>query len=119
MVVGLISDNRETAYLEEVDALSSWCQQNNLDLNVSKTKEMIVDLRREKQRSNNTPLWIYGTPVDRVSSYRYLGVYISEDLTWTTHISTLVKKSKQWLYHLRRLRKFKISTAEDFLHHRS
>ncbi len=41
----------------------------------------------------------------------YLGVNISEDLTWTTHIQTQVKKSRQRLYHLRQLRKFRVSPA--------
>jgi hypothetical protein len=41
-VVGLITDNDETAYREEVRDLAGWCQNNNLSLNVTKTKEMIV-----------------------------------------------------------------------------
>ena len=35
-----------TAYREEVRALGMWCQENNLTLNVNKTKEMIVDFRK-------------------------------------------------------------------------
>ncbi len=54
---------------------------------------------------------ISGTPVERVSSFKYLGVNISEDLTWTTHIQTQVKKARQRLYHLRQLRKFRVSPA--------
>ena len=46
MVVGLITDNDETAYREEVRDLAVWCQENNLSLNVIKTKEMIVDYRK-------------------------------------------------------------------------
>ncbi len=38
---------------------------------------------------------ISGTPVERVSSFKYLGVNISEDLTWTTHIQTQIKKARQ------------------------
>ena len=41
-VVGLITDNDETAY-REVRDLAVWCQDNNLSLNVSKTKELIGD----------------------------------------------------------------------------
>ncbi len=52
---------------------------------------------------------ISGTPVERVSSFKYLGVNISEDLTWTTHIQTQVKKARQRLYDLRQLRKFRVS----------
>jgi len=74
-------------------------------------KMMVVDFRREKQRSHPTPLRIYGILVKRVDRYRYLIMHISEDLTWTTHISTLVQKARQHLYHLRQLRKLKISTA--------
>ncbi len=58
-----------------------------------------------------TPLMTSGTPVERVSSFKYLGVNISEDLTWTTHIQTQVKKARQRLYHLRQLRKFRVSPA--------
>ncbi len=110
MVLGLISNNDEAAYLEEVESLTSWCQDNCLSLNVSKTKELIVDFRKRQQRPY-TPLMISGTPVERVSGFKYLGVNISEDLTWTTHIQTQVKKARQRLYHLRQLRKFRVSPA--------
>ncbi len=108
VVLGLISNNDETAYLDEVERLTSWCQDNCLSLNVSKTKELIVDFRK-RHLLPCTPLMISGTPVERVSSFKYLGVNISEDLTWTTHIQTLVKKARKRLYHLRQLRKFRVS----------
>ncbi len=46
-----------------------------------------------------------------MSSFKYLGVNISEDLTWTAHTQTQVKKARQRLYHLRQLRKFRVSPA--------
>ncbi len=110
VVLGLISNDDETAYLDEVEGLTSWCQDNCLSLNVSKTKELIVDFRKSQQWPY-TPLMISGTPVERVSSFKYLGVNISEDLTWTKHIQTQVKKARQRLYHLRQLRKFRVSPA--------
>ena len=59
VVVSLISNGREITYLEEMEALSSWCKDNNLDLNISKTKEMVLDFRREKQRNHHSShdLW--------------------------------------------------------------
>ncbi len=110
VVLGLINNNDETAYLDQVERLTSWCQDNCLSLNVSRTKELIVDFRKRQQRPY-TPLMISGTPVERVSSFKYLGVNISVDLTWTTHIQTQVKKARQRLYHLRQLRKFRVSPA--------
>ncbi len=67
VVLGLISNNDETAYLGEVERLTSWCQDNCLSLNVSKTKELIVDFRK-RHLLPYTPLMISGTPVERVSS---------------------------------------------------
>ncbi len=110
VVLGLINNDDEAAYLEEVERLTSWCQDNCLSLNVSKTKELNLDFRKRQQRPY-TPLMISGTPVERVSCFKYLGVNISEDLTWTTHIQTQVKKARQRLYHLRQLRKFRVSPA--------
>ena len=57
-VVGLITDNDKTAYREEVRNLSVWCQDNNLSLNVIKTKEMIVDYW--KRRTEHFPILING-----------------------------------------------------------
>ena len=37
-VVGLIKDNDDSAYREEVQLLINWCERNNLLLNVNKTK---------------------------------------------------------------------------------
>ncbi len=45
-VVGLISNNDETHYREEVAQLAEWCGANNLSLNVEKTKEVVLDFRR-------------------------------------------------------------------------
>ncbi len=110
VVLGFITNNDETAYLDEVERLISWCQDNCISLNMSKTKELIVDFRKRQQRPY-TPLMISGTHVETVSSFKYLGVNISEDLTWTAHIQTQVKKARQRLYHLRQLRKFRVSPA--------
>ncbi|KAK1794815.1 hypothetical protein P4O66_010027, partial [Electrophorus voltai] len=107
VVMGLISDNDERAYLKEIKHLENWCQENNLLLNVSKTKELIVDCSK-KQEQHYQPVRISGTMVERVDSFRYLGVRISQDLSWSRHTNSLAKKARQHLYHLRRLRDFRL-----------
>jgi hypothetical protein len=64
-MVGLITDNDETAYRKLRD-LAVWCQDNNLSLNVSKTKELIVDYR--KRRAEHAPINIDGPELERVES---------------------------------------------------
>lgn len=102
-VVGLISDGDETAYRGEVQRLTTWCSVNNLTLNTTKTKEIIVDFRRKK--SDHPPLYINGECVERVHDFRFLGVQISDDLSWTSNILAVIKKAQQRLHFLRVLRK--------------
>ncbi len=45
-LIGLIQDGEESAYKQEVKELAVWCSLNNLELNMIKTVEMIVDFRR-------------------------------------------------------------------------
>ncbi len=108
-VIGLITDNDETAYREEASTLTKWCQENHLSLNIDKTKELVVDFRRQSRE--HTPISIDKTPVERVNSFKFLGVHITEDLTWSTHTDAVLKKAHQRLFFLRRLRKFGMSPS--------
>lgn len=49
-----------------------------------------------------------GERVERVTSLRFLGADISNDLTWTIHITAQVKKTQQWLFILRTLKKARL-----------
>ncbi len=102
-VVGLIRNNDETHYREEVAQLAEWCGANNLSLNVGKTKEVVMDFRRNSV--DHPPLTIDGSTVERVGSTKFLGVHITEDLTWTTNITSLNKKGQQHFHFLRRLKR--------------
>ena len=42
-VVGLITRNKKSEYRNHISSLLDWCSANNLELNVGKTKEMVVD----------------------------------------------------------------------------
>ncbi len=108
-VIGLISDNDETAYSEEVNTLTKGCQENHLSLNIDKTKELVVDYRRQSRE--HTPITIDKTPVERVNCFKFLGIHITEDLTWSTHTDAVLKKTHQRLFFLRRLMKFGMSPS--------
>ena len=71
------ADNDETAYREEIRELAVWCQDNNLSLNVSKTKEFIVDYK--KRWAEQAPINIDGAVVERVT----------KKLEWSKHNKTL------------------------------
>ena len=52
-------------------------------LNVNKTKEMIVDCG--KQQREHPPIHIDGTVVEKVESFKFLGVHITDKLKWSTY----------------------------------
>uniref|UniRef100_A0AAV2KFT7 ABC transporter domain-containing protein n=1 Tax=Knipowitschia caucasica TaxID=637954 RepID=A0AAV2KFT7_KNICA len=105
-LIGLISNNDESAYRREVDRLVSWCSGNNLELNAQKTVEMIVDFR--KSTVPPPPPSVMDSPITFVESFRFLGTTITQDLKWKPTISSLIKKAQQRMYFLRHLRKAKL-----------
>ena len=60
-----------------------WGQDINLSLNVNKTKDVIVDFR--KQQRAHLSIHIDGTAVEKVESLKFLGVHIADKLRWSTH----------------------------------
>ena len=95
-VVGLITNDDETydeTYRKKVRALGVGCQENNLSLNVNKTKEMIVDFR--KQQRELTCIHIVSTVVEKVESFKFLCLHITDKLKWSNHIDSVVKKAQQ------------------------
>jgi hypothetical protein len=58
---------------------STW--DNNLSLNVIKTKEMIVDYW--KRRTEHAPILVEGAAVEQVESFKFLAVHITNKLEWS------------------------------------
>ena len=100
----------EESYRCEIERLSNWCFENNLELNIDKTKEMIVDFRR-KNKSPINPLTINGKVVEQVSKFKFLGTTISDTLRWDDHCASILSKAHQRMFFLRKLRKFKLNQA--------
>jgi hypothetical protein len=80
------------------------CQENNLSLNVNKTKGLILNFR--KQQREHPPIHIHGTAVDKVKSFKFLDVHITDNMKWSTHADCVLKNAQQ---HLRRLNKFSLA----------
>ena len=77
---------------------------------VNKTKEMIVDFR--KQQREHPPIHIDGTAVEKVESFKVLCIHIMDTRKWSTHTDSVVKKAQQRPFNLRRLKKFVLSPKD-------
>ncbi len=69
----------------------------------------MVDYRGQSRE--HKPISIDKTPVERVNSFKFLCVHVTEDLTWSAHTDAVLKKTHQRLFFLRRLRKFGTSPS--------
>ena len=101
-VEGLVENGDESAYRREVDELVEWCENNNLQLNTSKTKEMIVDF--PKMKTPVDPLTINGAVIDTVDCFTFLSTTIFNTLGWDANVEVTVKKAQQQLFFLCQLK---------------
>ena len=104
---GLFINGLDSNYIEEMYRFVKWCEENYLILNVFKTKEMIIDFRRQK--STPTPLVINNETVEIVHTYKYLGFTVDDKLNWHEHCNELIKKINKRMYFLRKLKSFRLN----------
>ena len=67
-----------------------WCARHDLELNVAKTKDMIIDFRKDKMAV--TPLAIKGQQVEIVDSFKFLDTTIANTFKWDINAETIAKK---------------------------
>ena len=87
-----------------VSDIYTYASLRGMKLNLKKFKEMIINFMQYSP-SPPVPLTVGGSVIERVLTYKLLGVYISEDLSWNVHIEHIVKKANKRLYALRTLKK--------------
>ena len=93
--------------------LVNWSRSNEMLINYTKTNEMILG----SAKSNSPPtLLIEGQKIDRVSSFKLLGVHISDDFfLWENHINAVCSKASSRLYFLKQLKRAGVS-SDDLLY---
>ena len=73
----------------EVERFTIWCKDNFLDLNMTKTKELLIDFR--KQPPAVSPITIDGEIVERVVKYRYPGIILDNKLMFDSNVLNIHK----------------------------
>ena len=79
---------------EGLNKLNHWFIQNFLELNPVKCKFMVI-LRKQhptQPTSMNAPS-ISDVPLEQVSSFKYLGVVLSENISWNKHVEMVRSKA--------------------------
>ena len=100
-LTGLILNDDSVHYIHALNAFVNWCESNFLELNVDKTKEMVIDFRKVK--TDPDPVILKGKSVERVHSYKYLGTVLDDTLSWSENTMSIVSKTNTRIYCLRKL----------------
>ena len=73
--------------------LKQWLDSNRLSLNVLKTKCLFTGTRQKISLLPSDPhISLDGHSIERVNSYKCLGVQVDETLSWEAHISEVIGK---------------------------
>ena len=108
LVASLRDDHSLSQYFLQVDMLDKWFRDSYLNLNASKTKELIFDTRKSK--GSFKPIVIDQVAIETVSSFKYLGTFIDDKLNFNTNTDFIYKKAQQRLFLLRKLKSFSVSS---------
>lgn len=81
--------NRINLELEEVH---KWLRRNKLTLNINKTKYMIFHCTTRFSRPSSPSIVLDDTPIEQVHTFHFLGLTISETLSWKPHTDALSLK---------------------------
>ena len=93
-----------------VNDIQMWATDNNMSLNASKTKELLVYYGREEL--DIPRITINGDVIERVTCAKLLGCHIMSNLSWEDHIANLVSKASRRLHLLRELTRAGLSTKD-------
>ena len=98
--------------------LIDWATLNDMQLNTTKTKEMIlgpVARANLPLLTTTTTATTTGTDtINRVTSFKLLGVYIDSTMSWTIHVDNMVKKATRRLYFLKQLKRSGLTSKQLF-----
>ena len=84
----------------DIDRLGRWARKWGMRFQPVKCNMMqLTNKRSSKIQANYT---LEGTTLENVESIKYLGVTITDDLKWNTHISNVCTKANRTLGFLRR-----------------
>lgn len=98
----------QSALQSDLNKISTWCDTWLMKLNTNKCKVMRVT--RQKHNTTACTYILNHDPLTKVSCYKYLGVYISDNLSWQTHIDHITSDANRMLGFLRR--NFALASAD-------
>lgn len=92
----------------DLEALANWLRQNKLFLNTDKTKVMLIGTgaKLRNVNVNDFSICIGDITLERVHSYKCLGVLVDDELNWHKQVNNVIRNVFCKLALLRRLKPY-------------
>lgn len=113
--VSVSDDPNDNSLQSATDQLLVWCNVNGMKINTKKTKEMLIYFGRRFSGAEVPQLIINGELIERVVSFKLLGVLFSSDLSWGQHVSYMLNKVAKRYYIIFQLARIGIAQCEIIL----
>ena len=81
---------------EVISRIEQWSTENYLSFNTSKCKFMVIS-RKINPTLPDAPLQLFGTSLDQVDSYKYLGVLLTGNLSWSLQVESVCARARRVL----------------------
>ena len=110
----IVPPSKQSALQQAVEFISTWSQDNCLQLNPSRCPSKCKELQSFFKRSPPThpPVELDDLVFERVNSAKVLGVTISDDFKSNDHIFNVTSKAAKRFYLLRQLKRVGICASD-------
>ena len=95
-----IKDEEDNKLQRDIDQLGSWARKWGMRFQPVKCNMM--QMTRKRIKKIHASYTLYGSDLENVESIKYLGVTITSDLRWNTHVSNVCTEANRTLGFLRR-----------------
>ncbi|KAL8597582.1 hypothetical protein ACOMHN_001513 [Nucella lapillus] len=95
----IVKKKDEQVLQEDLHSLATWEEKWSMEFHPQKCSTLRVSRKRDK----TTPVYeLHGQTIENVSTTKYLGVNIQENMQWEFHIDSITKKASKTLGFIRR-----------------
>ena len=91
---------------DDLSVFKSWCDRNQLTMNIKKTKYVSFGLKSKIRKISNHSLFINENRLERVNSYKYLGLTLDMNLNYNNHLENCLRLISHKAYLLNKIRMY-------------
>lgn len=111
-VSSVSKDATDKSLQESAKHLCNWSMDNGMCPNELKTKEMLLYFGNKITSADVPNITMNSKLIERVNTFKLLGVVISSDLSWDAHVESILNKTAKRMYCIRYLVKAAIRQTD-------